>query len=217
MKRIFGTKTEKTPAPTLEDASSSLSNRGDALDEKIKKLDAQLAEHKKVIAKTRGAAQQAAKRRAMNVLKQKRMYEGQREQLYQQQFNLENASFTTQAMKDSVTQVQAMQAANKELKKAFKAKELDINAIEKLQDEMADMQDLSNEINETLGQCYGVPDEIDEDELMGELALLEDELANEAEEIGEGEVPSYLQDEMPDAPTADTAQQVDPYGLPMKA
>jgi len=122
-------------------------------------------------------------------------------------------------MKDSVTQVQAMQAANKELKKAFKAKELDINAIEKLQDEMADMMDLSNEINESLGQAYGVPDEIDEEELMGELALLEDELANEAEEIGEGEVPSYLQDEMPDAPTADTAQgqPMDAYGLPMKA
>jgi hypothetical protein len=110
------------------------------------------------------------------VLKQKRMYEGQRERLYQQQFNLENAAFTTQAIQDSVVQVQAMQAAGTELKvntgviffiwiaickcgafvvlelraslaswvilfpqKAFKAKELDINAIEKLQDEMSDL------------------------------------------------------------------------------
>jgi len=107
------------------------------------------------------------------VLKQKRMYEGQREQLYQQQFNLENAAFTTQAIQDSVVQVQAMQAAGTELKKAFKAKELDINAIEKLQDEMSDLMDISNEINETLGQSYGVPDEIDESELMGELDALE--------------------------------------------
>lgn len=34
-------------------------------------------------------------------------------------------------------------------------------------------QDISNEINETLGQSYGVPDEIDESELMGELEALE--------------------------------------------
>lgn len=38
---------------------------------------------------------------------------------------------------------------------------------------MRPLQDLSNEINETLGQTYGVPDEIDEEELMGELDLLE--------------------------------------------
>ena len=47
--------------------SASLSFPSCSLDEKIKKLDAQLAEHKKVISKTRGAAQMAAKRRAMNV------------------------------------------------------------------------------------------------------------------------------------------------------
>jgi charged multivesicular body protein 5 len=35
------------------------------------------------------------------------------------------------------------------------------------------LQDISNEINETLGQSYGVPDEIDESELMGELDALE--------------------------------------------
>mmetsp|Transcript_27608 Transcript_27608/g.70989 ORF Transcript_27608/g.70989 Transcript_27608/m.70989 type:complete len:218 (+) Transcript_27608:226-879(+) len=217
MKRLFGTKKEAAPAPTIQDASSSLGNRGDVLDEKIKKLDQQLIEHRNTIKKTRGAAQEAAKRRAMNVLKQKRMYENQREQLYSQQFNLENAAFTTQAIQDSVTQVQAMQSANKELKKAFKAKELDLNAIEKLQDEMADMMDISNEINETLGQSYGVPDEIDESELMGELEALEDEMANETEQ---SEVPSYLQEPdlgLPDAPQAAPAQGVDAYGLPMKA
>uniref|UniRef100_A0A061R017 Charged multivesicular body protein 5 n=1 Tax=Tetraselmis sp. GSL018 TaxID=582737 RepID=A0A061R017_9CHLO len=219
MKRIFGTKKEKPPPPSVEDATSSLNNRGDALDEKIKKLDQQLIEHKNTIKRTQGAAKEAAKRRAMNVLKQKRMYESQREQLFQQQFNLENASFTTQAIQDSVTQVQAMQAANTQLKKAFKAKELDINSIEKLQDEMADLMELSNEINETLGQSYGVPEDIDEAELMGELDMLEDELANETEKVGEGQMPSYLQEsEFPEAPQEnESSQAVDAYGLPMKA
>eukprot|EP00192_Tetraselmis_astigmatica_P019413 CAMPEP_0117661812 /NCGR_PEP_ID=MMETSP0804-20121206/7733_1 /TAXON_ID=1074897 /ORGANISM="Tetraselmis astigmatica, Strain CCMP880" /LENGTH=215 /DNA_ID=CAMNT_0005468697 /DNA_START=221 /DNA_END=868 /DNA_ORIENTATION=+ len=215
MRRVFGTKKEKAPPPSIEDATSSLGNRGDALDEKIRKLDQQLIEHKNTISRTKGAAQQAAKRRAMNVLKQKRMYEGQREQLYQQQFNLENAAFTTQSIQDSVTQVQAMQGANQALKKAFKAKELDLNAIEKLQDEMADMMDITNEINETLGQSYGVPDEIDEEELMGELDLLEEELAKEP---AQGEMPSYLQEpDLPEIPNSESAHAMDSYGLPMKA
>jgi len=36
-----------------------------------------------------------------------------------------------------------------------------------LQDEMMDLMDVSNEIQETLGRSYNVPDDIDEDDLMG--------------------------------------------------
>lgn len=32
---------------------------------------------------------------------------------------------------------------------------------------MMDLMDVSNEIQETLGRSYNVPDDIDEDELMG--------------------------------------------------
>ena len=73
------------------------------------------------------------------MLKQKKMLEGQRDQLYNQQFNMEQTSFALESMKDSVNQVKAMKAANTELKKAFKAKELNISSIDKLHDDMADM------------------------------------------------------------------------------
>lgn len=76
---------------------------------------------------------------ATQVLKQKRLYEGQREQLYNQQFNMDQTAFTLESIKDSVQTVQAMKAANVELKQAFKKGELNIDSIEKLQDEMADM------------------------------------------------------------------------------
>lgn len=36
-----------------------------------------------------------------------------------------------------------------------------------LQDEMMDLMDVSSEIQETLGRSYNVPDDIDEEELMG--------------------------------------------------
>lgn len=52
-----------------------ISKRGDSVDDKIKKLDAELARYKDQIKKTRpGPAQEAIKARAMRVLKQRRMY-----------------------------------------------------------------------------------------------------------------------------------------------
>lgn len=54
------------------------------------------------------------------------------------------------------------------------------------------MQDMHNELQDVMGQSFGVPDDIDESELMGELDALEDELAMEAENPAGG-VPSYLQ------------------------
>jgi charged multivesicular body protein 5 len=85
-----------------------------------------------------------------------------------------------------------------ELKTAFKSKAFDVDAIDDLNLEMADLMDQSNEISEMMGRNYNVPDDIDEEELMGELDALEDLMAEE--EAGE-EVPSYLQDEaLPDAP-----------------
>eukprot|EP00854_Cymbomonas_tetramitiformis_P026543 gene26543-32583_t len=133
-------------------------------DEKIRKLDAQLVKHREAIKKTRpGPAQEAAKKQALRVLKHKKLYESQRDSLYDQQFNLDQISFTTQNMKDTTTQVQAMKAATKELKTAFKSKDLDIDAIESMKDEMADMMDMSNEIQDSLSRSYAVPDDLDEE------------------------------------------------------
>jgi len=199
MKRLFGVKKEKPPPPTLDEATGTLEKRGDTVDAKIKKLDMELAKHRELIKKARpGPAQEAAKRRALQVLKQKRLYEGQRETLYNQQFNVEQVNFAAQSAQDTVQQVHAMKAAASELKTQFKSKEFNIDAIDALQDEMADLMDYSNEIQETLGRNYNVPDDIDEDELLGELDALEADMALEAETE---EVPSYLQDDaLPDAP-----------------
>ena len=74
------------------------------------------------------------------VLKQKKLYESQRTQLYNQQFNVEQTRFTVDNMNDTVSTVQAMTAANDDMKKQFKkTKELDISHIDKLQDDMYDM------------------------------------------------------------------------------
>ena len=94
-----------------------------------------------------------------------------------------------------------MKAAAKEMGKQFKSKELDINAIDKMTDEMADLMGLAEEINEAMGRNYAVPDNLDEEELLGELDSLEFELAAERESGAADAVPSYLLDaELPAAP-----------------
>lgn len=80
---------------------------------------------------------------------------------------------------------------------------------------------MQSEIQGILGTAFGVPEDIDEEELMGELDALEDELA--AEPVVAGGVPSYMQDvELPEVPqgaaaepaAAAHAEPADSFGLP---
>ncbi|CAK7325188.1 unnamed protein product [Dovyalis caffra] len=227
MKRVFGAKKEKEPPPSIQDASDRINQRGDTVEDKIKKLDAELARYKEQIKKTRpGPAQEAVKARAMRVLKQKKMYEGQRDMLYNQTYNLDQVAFASEGIKDAQQTMTALKSANKELKGMMKT--VKIQDIDNLQDEMMDLMDVSNEIQETLGRSYNVPDDIDEEELMGELDALEADMGMETESEG---VPSYLQPDkesgldselnLPSAPTGHAApadrsnsQAEDELGLP---
>lgn len=93
-----------------------------------------------------------------------------------------------------------MKAAAKEMKSQFKRKEFDINAIDKMNDEMADLMALSTDIQDAMGRNYSVPDDVDEEELMGELEALEDDLASEL--AVPDATPSYLLDaDLPAPPT----------------
>ncbi|KAI5648357.1 hypothetical protein M9H77_34362 [Catharanthus roseus] len=226
MKRVFGVKKDKEPPPSIQDASDRINKRGDSVEEKIKKLDAELARYREQLKKTRpGPAQEAVKARAMRVLKQKRMYEGQRDMLYNQTFNLDQVSFAAEGIKDAQQTMSALKSANKELKGMMKT--VKIQDIDNLQDEMMDLMDVSNEIQESLGRSYSVPDDIDEEELMGELDALEADMGMETESDG---MPSYLQPDkesdldselnLPAAPTghgpipAGRPQAEDELGLP---
>ena len=84
-----------------------------------------------------------------------------------------------------------------------------------------------NEISESLGRSFGVPDDIDEDELDAELACLGDEFEEELDE--EISNPTYLQDSgMPHVPVSKPAvnlqtnhdvatnNRVDEFGLPVQ-
>ena len=90
MNRIFGSSKPKAPPPNLNDCVQNLDSRGDSIDKKIAKLDAELVKYKNQMKTMRnGPGKNAVKQKAMRVLKQRKMYENQREQISSQSFNMD--------------------------------------------------------------------------------------------------------------------------------
>jgi len=215
MNRIFGRAKPKEPPPNMNDMITKIDERGDTIEKKMAKLDAELKKYKDQMSKMReGPAKNAVKQKALRVLKQKKMYEQQVSNLRQQSFNMEQANYTTQTLKDTQATVKAMQMGLKEMKKEYK--KVNIDQIEDLQDDMADLLEQADEVQEVLGRSYGTPD-IDEDELEAELEALGDEI------IGDEDA-SYLDDAIkaPSAPDREPGAEsvnkdgvlVDEFGLP---
>jgi charged multivesicular body protein 5 len=149
------------------------------VDDKINGLNGELKKYSEQLKKATGPTAANIKRRAMEVLKRKRMYENQRDQMANQQFNIDQTAFAIDSIKDAQTTVAAMKDAAKTLKK--ENKKLNLNDIDNMQDEIEDMLEDVGEISEILGRSYGMPDGVEEEDLDAELACLEDEWAAEAE------------------------------------
>merc|ERR1712113_420377 len=167
---------------------------------------------KKKMNKSKGAAKNSYKSKALKLLKQKKQYEQQRDRLMGQQMNVDSAKFAQQSIKDNADMVTAMKGAATQLKQQFK--EINIDEVEDLQDEMQDLMEDANEINDILGEAWGM-DDFDEDDLLGELDGLDDELDDL--DMNEDEVPSYMVSANAAANKSDMQQddgQVDEYGLP---
>ncbi|XP_046683775.1 charged multivesicular body protein 5 [Homalodisca vitripennis] len=215
MNRLFGRGKPKEPPPNLNDVIQGVDSRADSVDKKIARLDAELKKYKDQMAKMReGPAKNNVKQKALRVLKQKKMYESQVDNLRQQAFNMEQANFATQSLKDTQATVVAMKAGVKTMQKEFK--KINIDQIEDLQDEMADMLDMHEEVQEALGRTYGMP-EIDDDELQAELDALGDEIAldDDTSYLDEVKAPAAPSKE----PGADSVRNkdgvlVDEFGLP---
>ncbi|TFK55539.1 vacuolar protein sorting-associated protein 60 [Heliocybe sulcata] len=175
MNRIFGSSASKKPKPSLQDAINSTDTRVASIEVKIKKLDGELGRYKDQMSKLRnGPGKDAIQQRALRTLKQKRMYEGQLAQLQQQTFNMESAALATENLRNTMATVEAMKVANKEIKKQYG--KIDIDKIENMHYDMEDLLEQANEIQETLGRSYAVPDEIDEADLeAGTLPSLEED------------------------------------------
>ncbi|KAJ8918148.1 hypothetical protein NQ315_011605 [Exocentrus adspersus] len=216
MNRLFGKGKPKEPGPSITDCISGVDQRAEAVEKKINALENDLRKFRDQMAKMReGPGKNAVKAKAMRILKQKKMYENQLDNLRGQSFNMEQANMAHQALKDTHTTVIAMRDGMKQMKKEFK--KINLDDIDDVQDELADMLEQADEVQEALGRSYNTP-ELDDDELAAELDALGDEMGLDDDQ-------SYLDDVLkaPEAPStkpeADKETNkdgitVDEYGLP---
>lgn len=189
MNRLFGSK-PKAPKPTLNEAIEGLQTRISSLEVKIAKLNGELSVYQQKMANMReGAGKQAMKQRALKILRQRKQVEAQRDQLESQSWNMEQTTMAQDSMRNNMISLDAMKTANKDLKKQYG--KIDLDKIEDMQDEMADLMEMNEEIQSTMARNYAVPEDVDEAELDAELEALDTELDFDTNEES---VPSYLQE-----------------------
>ncbi|CAK8671799.1 unnamed protein product [Clavelina lepadiformis] len=190
-----------------------IDDRTDSVEKKVAKLDADLLKYKNQMKKMRnGPAKNAVKQKALMVLRQKKRYESQRDNMMQQSFNMEQTNYSIQTMKDTQTTVAAMKTGLKQMKKEHK--KIDINKIEDLQDDMEDMLEMADEVQDALGRSYGMPD-LDEADLDAELDALGDDMFEDSMLDDEVAAPNAPSNELGESlPANQEGVAVDEFGLP---
>merc|ERR1712110_218508 len=186
-------------APSLTETSEKLDARGKVVQSKVDECNVQLAEIKKQMATAKGTRLNTLKQKALMILKRRKMYDNQVNQVMNQQFNIDQVAFTTESINDTINTVAALKAGNEVMKNTVK--ELDMDNIEDLYDDMAEMMADMEEVQEVMGRTYNC--EFDEEGLMDELNELDEEIA--MDQLGQGSgMPSYI----PNQPSANPASQV---------
>lgn len=187
----------RAPSSTPQDTPLTIpqvDTRVSSIDVKLAALNSELSTYQSKIAKMRdGPGKNALRQKALKVLQRRKQYEAQRDQLSQQSWNMEQAGMMQDNLKNVMTTVDAMKTTTKELKKQYG--KVDIDKIEQMQDEMADLMEVGNEIQESISRAYDVPEDVDEAELDAELEALGEESMFESS-MGESAMPSFLQDEV---------------------
>ncbi|KAG9243123.1 putative charged multivesicular body protein 5 [Calycina marina] len=193
MNRLFGAKSS-APKPTLNSAISNVDSRVESIDVKLASINVELTTYQTKLSKMRdGPGKTAIKQKALKVLQRRKLYESQRDQLQQQSWNMEQAGMMQDNLKNVMTTVDAMKVTNKSLKQQYG--KIDIDKIERMQDEMADLMDIGNDIQDSISRSYEVPEDVDEAELDAELEALGEEV--EFENMGTESTPSFMVDEVP--------------------
>ncbi|CDR95539.1 Charged multivesicular body protein 5 [Babesia bigemina] len=153
----------------LEGISAKISS----VDEKINACNAELAGIKAGLASCKNpAAVAAAKRKALQVLQRRRVYETQKEQLCGVQLSVDQSEHVASQLQTAVDVRNALESSVKSTRKQLKL--VNVAKLERLQDEMEDLADYADDINEILSRSYAVPDDVDENDLELEFSMLEE-------------------------------------------
>mmetsp|Transcript_131639 Transcript_131639/g.312082 ORF Transcript_131639/g.312082 Transcript_131639/m.312082 type:complete len:146 (+) Transcript_131639:2-439(+) len=129
------------------------------------------------------------------------MYEQQRDQILGTQFNVDSLAGAQEQAEINIMTVEAMKVGHQDLKERYQQIG-GVMDIEKLMDNMADLNDEIADINEAISTTYAVPDGFDEASFEAEFSALEEEMKMEALAGISSAKPSYLPAETPAATEA---------------
>jgi len=134
----------------------------------------------------------------LQALKRKKRYE---KQLQQIDGTLSTIEFQREALENANTNTEVLSVMNiaaKALKGAHK--NMDVDDVHEMMDEVAEQQEIANEISEAISNPVGFGGDVDEDDLMAELEELEQETLDE-KLLDVGPLP--VTDDLPSVPTAE--------------
>lgn len=173
--------------PQVDERVKSMEVKIVAINEEIKAYSAKMSRMRD------GPGKTLLKQKALKLLQKRKIMEAQKAQLEQQQDSMTRVEDMTENMKNNMMTVDVMKQTSKSLKQQYG--KFDIDKIERMQDEMADLMEMGNDIQESISRSYDVPEDVDEAELDAELEALGDEMEME---YGQGEsTPSFMVDEVP--------------------
>jgi len=169
--KVFGKKGGKEPTPQdaiqrLRETEEMLQKKSDFLEKKI--------EQELGIARKNGTKN---KRVALGALKRKKRYE---KQLQQIDGTLSTIEFQREALENASTNTEVLRVmgdAAKALKSAHK--NMNVDDIHNLMDDVAEQQEIANEISDAISHPVGFGQDVDEDDLLAELEELEQEALDE--------------------------------------
>jgi charged multivesicular body protein 5 len=199
MRRLFGKKKEPAlpEGPSLGESSDNLERRIQVLKGKIEECDGELRKLRELVRTARGMTQNMHKQKMMQIMKRRKMYAGQLEQLSSTQFNLDQVAFNAENIQSTIDSFNALKRANEVQKQQMK--KLNIDHLEDVMDDMNDMQMDMEEMNEIMSRSYAI-DDINEDDLEAELAELDQEMLEENMRSSSMKTPVYLPGQAHDEP-----------------
>uniref|UniRef100_A0A1I7YFR1 Charged multivesicular body protein 4b n=1 Tax=Steinernema glaseri TaxID=37863 RepID=A0A1I7YFR1_9BILA len=191
--RIFGR--QEPPAESSEDAINKLKETEELLMKKQEFLERKI-EKELAQAKKHGTEN---KRAALQALKRKKHFESQLNQLDNQILTIETQRQTLENASTNAEILKIMGLAAKSLKKAHK--EMDVDEVHDLMEDIAEQQEVANEVAEAISSPGRFGSDVDEDDLMKELEEMEQE------EVDKQllKVPTYDENTLPKVPEGELA------------
>ncbi|CCF59164.1 hypothetical protein KAFR_0G01300 [Kazachstania africana CBS 2517] len=226
MNRLFGYGNKKSQDQLIKESSQAmnaaqqnLQSKMSQLDTEITQINFQLTNIQKRLSKIKSpSGQKPLRNQALKLLTKRKKLESMKDSMESQEWSMAQASMMNDTINNTLISVNAMKQHNALLKSQFK--KIDLDKLEDMQDEMIDLIEQNDELQNILSEGFNTNldlDEFDEAELDGELEALAEDMENDEQflindtgllEGGEGTVPSYLNDSIPQFIDEDPEQKL---------